>query len=379
MEANPVCRPRELPTEIICFQILPRLPTKLVIQCRHVCKLWYSLPRHPSFLTIHRSFRCSPYTHLLFTTSDDTTAALQHFLSVKLNQEEEGKNNNPITHLFSLKASSYSFLGGTHSINGLIIIADQVNTKPVPVYVYNPCTQEIIKLPNTSRVAECFTHHLGFTASTNEYKVLQVHWSGNWNDGDYNLTSLGFKIFTLGTTSWRHKELHLPFDPQSLHFANKSMCLHGGLHWMHMNKKIIVVFDVGAERFRANVPLPRDCNSGNIVKVGGCVAVYDDKSLVQQDRMLLWILEDYQNHVWVRKTIIFTSSRDKLGYPIPMGTIHTGELLFKPTLRDSGDVWVHLYNIERECFRKSKISLPVKLGLWSLPTSYDESVFSLRS
>ncbi|KAM5567574.1 F-box protein [Rosa sericea] len=376
MEANSVISGELLP-EIICFQILPRLPTKFVIRCRCVCKSWSSLTRNPSFLTVHRSFRCSPSTHLLFTTSDETTTTLQHFHSVKLNQEEGEKNTiNPTTYLFSLPAPSYSFLDGTHIINGLTILADQLNAKTV--YVFNPCTKEIITLPHTSLVAELFTHHLGFSAVTNEYKVLQVHWSGNEDYSNY-VTSLRFKIFTLGTTTWRHIELDFPFDPERLDFAKKSVCLYGGIHWMHMNQKIIVVFDVGAERFRANIPLPRDCNSGNIVEVRGCVAVYDDTSLFQKYMMMLWILEDYQNDVWVKKTIIFTSSWEKLGCPIPLGTIYTGELLLKPTLRDSANVCVHLYNIESDSFWKCKISLPVKIGLWSLLTSYDESVISLRS
>ncbi|XP_004298320.1 PREDICTED: F-box protein At5g62510-like [Fragaria vesca subsp. vesca] len=371
----------ELPTELICFQILSRLPTKLVVRCRCVCKSWSDLTRHPSFLAFHRSFRCSSFTHLLFTTSSETTTAPQHFYSCKLNQEG-GNNNiiNPTKHLFSLPAPAFSFLAGTHSLNGLTILADEyINEKPV--YVFNPCTEEIITLTDTNFVADLSTHHLGFSAVTNEYKVLQVHWSGSSDGEDQEkyVTSLMFKIFTLGTTSWRHIELNFPFDPRRLGFAKKSVCLHGGIHWMHMNQKIIVVFDVAAERFRANVPLPGDFDSGDIVEAGGCVAVYGDKSLIQQDIMLMWILEDYENHVWVKKTIIFPSGWETLRCPIPVGTIHTGELLLKPTIRDSDDICVHLYNMESDSFRKCKIGLPVKYGLWSLLTSYDESVIFLRS
>ncbi|CAB4264913.1 unnamed protein product [Prunus armeniaca] len=64
-----------------------------------------------------------------------------------------------------------------------------------------------------------------------------------------------------------------------------------------------------------------------MVKVGGCVGVFADMSW-KHDKILLWILKDYQNIVWVKETISLASEREDLGYQRyieALGTIHTGE------------------------------------------------------
>ncbi|XP_040374693.1 carboxymethylenebutenolidase homolog [Rosa chinensis] len=43
--------------------------------------------------------------------------------------------------------------------------------------------------------------------------------------------------------------------------------------------------------------------------------------------MALWILKDYQNQEWVKRSINFPDQCSQLGWPLPACSIHTGELL----------------------------------------------------
>ncbi|TQD90885.1 hypothetical protein C1H46_023564 [Malus baccata] len=85
----------EIPTDIICLQILPRLPSKSLMRFKCVCKSWSSLIRNPSFADIHQSFHRNKLTNLLLTTWDKATRQ-QHFLSVQINQDG---SSTPTIHL----------------------------------------------------------------------------------------------------------------------------------------------------------------------------------------------------------------------------------------------------------------------------------------
>ncbi|BBN68845.1 CCCH-type zinc fingerfamily protein with RNA-binding domain [Prunus dulcis] len=96
-------------------------------------------------------------------------------------------------------------------------------------------------------------------------------------------------------------------------------------------KKNIVVFDVGEESFSV-VPLSEDCaqdlvdydaNFPSIVEVGGCVAVFVANRW-EHNKIILWILKDYQNLVWVKETITIGEIPKKTICGEVLGTIHTG-------------------------------------------------------
>ncbi|KAK9911260.1 hypothetical protein M0R45_035181 [Rubus argutus] len=62
-----------LPSEIILFQILPRLPAKSLMRLKCVCKSWSSHIREPFFVRAHRNIHHSQNnhtTHLLLTDGD---------------------------------------------------------------------------------------------------------------------------------------------------------------------------------------------------------------------------------------------------------------------------------------------------------------------
>ncbi|CAL8994833.1 unnamed protein product, partial [Prunus brigantina] len=100
--------------------------------------------------------------------------------------------------------------------------------------------------------------------------------------------------------------------------------------------------------------------SAVVVEVGGCLGVFVDKSW-KQDKIVLWILKDYQNHVWVKETINLMSKDTRyLGrgcYVRFLGTIHTGELALVHYVLgcspgyDDDVPKLHLYDMKTKRFR----------------------------
>nr|XP_011462744.1 PREDICTED: F-box protein At3g07870-like [Fragaria vesca subsp. vesca] len=257
----------ELSTEIQSSEILPRLPAESLMRFRQVCKSWCSLICEPSFVKAH--YRHFPlrqdHTHLFLTTSSGNSEPCQHFFSLQINRK--GQLTLP-THILTLPASNFSFFRGTHSVNGLILLSEPCSQSE-HAHIVNPCTREVITLPRAS-TCDKVVHRLGFSELTNEYKVLQVHKIVHETG-----TKLKLKIFSLGSTSlWRDLDLdHLPFNPKSLNFSRRSVWLRGGIHWMHEDENVIVVFDFRDERFRV-IPFP--IHAGNypsleLIEVNGYI------------------------------------------------------------------------------------------------------------
>ncbi|XP_050109667.1 F-box protein At4g19940-like [Malus sylvestris] len=396
----------ELPSEIIWFQILPRVPSKSLMRFKCVCKSWSSLVRNPSFVDAHQSFHRNKLTHLLLTTWDRATRQ-QHFLSAQINQDG---TPTPAIHLLNLPMGSDHRLYNAQSTNGLVCLYLSNNLSrhhtlaylDPPNFIFNPCTRESIILPHASP-AYCTSHvtyHFGFSPLTNEYKVLQVQTFRPHDSIPTDMTFM-FKIFKLGTSLWRRLEIDrndLPFEPLKCPFAVQSVCINGAMHWMHLKENVVVVFDIGDEKFRV-IPLPQDYVSfihrigypmgdamRNVVEVGGCLALIGDKKLVRsQNMMALWILKDYENQVWIREAITFPLRWRALGCPVPLRTIHNGELLLQSIelhVHEAPDhVRVHVYNMESNSFRGSEIGLPwafLNDARLKLVVCYDDNIVPLR-
>ncbi|XP_068339097.1 putative F-box protein At5g52610 [Pyrus communis] len=384
----------ELPSQVTCFEILPRLPSKSLMRFRCVCKSWSSLTRNPSFVSAHQNLGCNKHTHLLLTASDKTTKQ-QHFFSLQINQQE---SLTPAAHLLTLQTppTENERLYTAQCMNGLACLYLSNTSAPKqtdpnhPVRIFNPCTRESLSLPHTSP-ASCtahVTHHFGYSPLTNEYKVLQVQ---------KLIPALGdvhfmFKVFKMGASLWRHIEVDLndiSFDPLNFPFHRRSVCVNGAIHWMHGTPNPIVVFDNEDEKFRV-IPLPEDYTCfthlvsypvGNIVGVGGYLGLIGDRSMMKNEAMGLWILKDYENLNWVKEIIVFPRWAVS-GYAVPFCSIHTDERLLQSSglsRQNPACMKVILYNMKNESLRRSDIVFPDKWAYltrtrFKLLTSYEESI-----
>ncbi|CAB4313169.1 unnamed protein product [Prunus armeniaca] len=203
-----------------------------------------------------------------------------------------------------------------------------------------------------------------------------------------------FKIFKLGTSSWRNIEVDLndlPSGPLKCPFDLRSVCVNGVIHWLHATQNVILVFDIVEEKFRA-IPLPKDYNCflhlvSYIIGVDGCLLLVGDEQLMGQELMGLWVFRDYQNQLWLKEAITFPFVWREVGYPVPCCTIHTGELLFQSSgLSRHHPAYMreHLYNMKTANFRAiDEIVLPpgstfLKDNALKLLATYEDTIVPLR-
>ena len=145
---------------------------------------------------------------------------------------------------------------------------------------------------------------------------------------------------------------------------------------MHADENAIVVFDFRDEKFRViqypnPIPRPEDIRSRSsleLIEVNGHVAVC---MMGYNKHMRLWILQDYVNNIWDHTKVIgFCSSWEELGCPVPLGTIHTGDLV----LTDSAGN-VYLNNMKDDIWgHRHSNCLPNRTGVTRLLTSYDKTI-----
>lgn len=301
--AKEACLP-ELPSGIT-LDILSRLPVKTIGKFRCVSKLWLSYLTDPYFFQLHRSqsrkkllsLSClikPPNNHLgevdatinIFT-GDDKIRFINFFTKkIKLDQVEE--DYNKIRLLTS---------------NGLLCLAF-VNH----IYICNPSTQELFKLPDPS--PSSISIGFGYLSSTQEYKVVRLF--------DEKKGKRRCEIFTISTSSsssWRVVEQVCPHSTtETPIFAN------GSLHWKvnsrDANDARILSFDLEAEKFWV---VPPPCCVSEISHPIFTLVEFRDNHLwlgmhSAAERMLeFWVLKDWENYVWVNEYSI-DLSHDMDGY-----------------------------------------------------------------
>jgi F-box interacting protein len=339
-------------------------------------RYWHSLTRRHSFSHRHLSTSTSD-PHLLFSAYKIDSGE-QHFFSVPVLPE---LSLGPATPLLTLQTDPLG-LTSSQCLNGLFCFyhAEYPSYFGAPILVYNPATQETINIPLDRPInagADTTWNiktHFGFDPSTNVHKVLRIRLTEAVPESAPRVFKMEFNVFTLGkeTDSWREIDPKLPFDSAKFGSGERSVCLNGAMHWMHRYGDSIVAFDVRDERFTL-IPLPDEYTEGEnaselvrperLVEVGGCLAVIisegknglETKHLAEVQMLELWVLKDYDNHVWVKESIRLPFRWDESGRPVPFGSLPTGELLMKPLSLYKSPAWVLFYNREEKYFKKVDI------------------------
>lgn len=150
-----------LPSDIILFEIFPRLPAKSLMRFRCVCKSWSSLIRHPLFVRIHQNLqtaRSRHNYHLLLRPWNSS----ELMLSAQLNLEEMSISTTSSFTISTSRHERFSLL----SINGLVCIYNRHDHYfPHKLVIFNLCTQDSITLPHdlTSTGASCFRYQASFS------------------------------------------------------------------------------------------------------------------------------------------------------------------------------------------------------------------------
>ncbi|XP_043693194.1 F-box protein CPR1-like [Telopea speciosissima] len=236
---------KNLPEDLIA-DILSRLPVKSLLRFRCVSKPWCALITDPAFVKMHlnRSLATNSNLNLILINSSF------NLYSVDLDAWEQ---QAAVKLHLPLKSPNYKakIVG---SCNGLLCISYSDDD----IFLWNPSTRRHQKLPITpiefpfDNRLRYIVYGFGYDSTSDDYKLVRV--VRFFGDHHYpGLTSHSeVKIYSLRTNSWRRigdLPIHLRYIYNAGNFANSA------LHWVGINSKFIVSFDLKDEEFR-EVPLP---------------------------------------------------------------------------------------------------------------------------
>ncbi|KAK7253115.1 hypothetical protein RIF29_37554 [Crotalaria pallida] len=248
-----------IPTEMVA-QILFHLPPKNVVSMTAVCKAWYALITHPSF--VHRYLLHHSNPDLLLLKYRDPNHPNQPEFIFPLCYDLSPRNPNPNPN------PNPPFSNLVSACNGLLCFK---NTNYQRV-ICNPVVRRFIRLPEVSydqplhpSVVSCGLsdrripsmkdfHALGFDSSNSDYKLIRLAW---FSESKYRQNAQIFhwvEVYSVATGVWRYLP---PFLEAS--YTDMAMA-----HWLAFREGegnddlggyFILSFDFHSETF-AEIPLP---------------------------------------------------------------------------------------------------------------------------
>ncbi|KAL5728737.1 hypothetical protein ACHQM5_001785 [Ranunculus cassubicifolius] len=299
----------KIPHEIVCQEILSRLPVTTIIRFWSVSKLWYSLRYDHNFIKRHisRSVGSSKVIILSSEKSDRDHSVLSFYLLD--NNMEGNKAKTEILFSTPVYKDYYEMLP---PCDGLVCFSSSFKKD---IYVLNPSTRELIELPNVDNpgdlvaMSPCKLIGFGFDKTRGKYKVMCA-FHGILPD------SKCF-IYELGPVNGRWRRINdLPYRIR----LSEHAYLNGTMHWLipHKFQRIvegILSFNLEDEKFQV-ISLP-SCNTWESTYMkfpsrrsvvylrtfGGYL--YLITTLIETDlRSCLldfWRLKDYEKCAWVHE------------------------------------------------------------------------------
>ncbi|CAL5338698.1 unnamed protein product [Camellia sinensis] len=330
-----------LPLELVFSEIFTRLPVKSLFRFKLVSKSILSLTRNdPSFFNLHLSRSKTRLAATTLLISVFCGGKWREILSAELDGGGRRRRGR-VTQLFTMpKVDHTHYRTLSYDVNGLLCLSSDPLFNICP-YVCNPTTQQFVKLPPIEdRANQIISYFLGFDPSSSKFKVLNFHLY-NYSVIAYDYPGIAYRVFTLGGSSWRTIHPSFPFEEICDWFikSGRSVRLNGTIHWFVKAKNAIVAFDLKDENFFV-IPAP-NCvvmpeskseseSEAVLVQVNGVLAVIHYKRDGSNKTMEMWVLEDYQRHVWINHVITIDFSSHNYKYFCPIGSIPTGEILLVP-------------------------------------------------
>ncbi|KAM5569180.1 F-box protein [Rosa sericea] len=364
------CRIRQLPTALV-MEILSRLTPNTLINCRCVCKSWLFVISHPHFNRLLHSR--SPIGILIQTFPHPIRwkGRILEFTQIvecaapDLQLEKLSFRPKVSIPLIGDKEGFITKYGLLNSCNGLLCLSGPKRNDTL--YVCNPILGEFITTPPLKNGIDYLAFNgLGFSAATNEYKVLKT------------CQATQAQIYTIGTGVWRDIG-QAPFGNVRFPF---NAFLHGALHWATQywsGYEFMHSFNFETEKFQT-IPPPSHFAPKRKLKervtlgvLGGCLllcAFEDDRS-----KFDMWVMKDYGvQESWTKFLVIEnlspTRSLTRADYE-PIMFLSNGEILMS-----YGASAVVCYNPETKSFKETSIG-PIGLGF--VTTAYSPSFVSLNN
>ncbi|XP_076918324.1 putative F-box protein At1g47790 [Bidens hawaiensis] len=291
----------------------------------------------PSFTKLHLTHAT---TSLFIPTTNSHTGKL-FFLSAT-------GSSLALTHLMTLGNMRYNHVNRTEHLNGLIFITTECGhcLNDYQAIVVNPSTRKIFELPYRNQLCKFF---FGFDESRYEHKILKML-------GVESSSTIEVMVLSLSDYTWRKTYVSIDIGPNRYPDDITSVCLNSVVHWLLLRTFELLAFDLRTNKVSV-VKLPLDdmhyslmSNDQSLIKINGCIGVVCSHRVAETNEIDIWILQDYENRVWVKATVILPWPCGATRPSIPFDSLSMGEIIFS-VRKGANVISVPVYNMKTGRFR----------------------------
>ncbi|XP_026448680.1 putative F-box protein At1g60370 [Papaver somniferum] len=273
----------DLLPEDITLDIISRVPTESVLECKLVSKTWRRLIGRPSFSKKHVYYLNHPAANSGNSGFIVFTLFGTNFRYFEYNENQE---STPIERIRRMKFSS-PFHGRAiclGSCNGLICVYE-ISCFDGKSYICNPITREYIMIPEIKRVR--INHEasgFGYVSSTNQYKLVTIISEPG---------CIQVYIYTLGRGNERRNLGKFKVETGAC--WQDGTFVNAALYWWDYQIQSIFTFNLASENFCEQLSPPplSDSDFGAYCKLGvldGCLSFANDKHVNGADCLDVWLL-----------------------------------------------------------------------------------------
>ncbi|OIT22602.1 PREDICTED: F-box protein At1g53790-like [Nicotiana attenuata] len=335
----------------VMMDIFSRLPAKTLCRLRCVCKEWRSLISDPFFKSLHRARSSLKPSLLLLQEKCCSTSTTRVSMS---SVDFDGNHNFDFT--FTLDSHVYFMPSKWELICFL-------SSKGKGFYVCNPSTQELVKLPTSSR-ATLDGIAFGYIEERNEYVLVNnfnVCEVMRWTDG-----------CCLKNHSWKVLDAKYPYT-----LSWFGVLVENTFYWIrygdkHDNIESIISFDLEKEDF-GTVVLPKGTfdvdGLWSLAELKGMLWLFGSPEDIST--MDIWVLKDSKSYMWVKEYTI-----DLAGFNLGDGLINILGHKEGKILMDVDSEGLEWYDMDNKSFKRIDNLRSVE---WKWSVLHIDGFFSLGS
>jgi F-box interacting protein len=351
-----------LPFDLIA-EILCRLPVKLLLQLRCLCKSFNTLISDPKFTKKH--LHISTMRHHLITDSKD----MSYVMSYPLNSIFKPVTTNATRLHLPFKQELYSIVGSCHGILCLVVNEGSV-------ILWNPSIRKFTKLPSLKSPIKVsyIRYGFGYDPLIDNYKVVAVFCYDSGNE----ILEAKTNVYTLGTNSWRMIEGNFPVPKDGL---RKLTYVSGTLNWyVYTDDDLCVVsFDLVNESHRKLLPPNFGGEDRYHVVLG---VLRDCLCITTSSRAFysVWLMKEYGNEKsWIKLFCVSYMEQNPYFYrhSKPIWISKDDQMLMESKSRRKGIMYLVVYSYKSGTSNSPMIgNITSTTREWNTPEVYAESLVS---
>lgn len=264
-----------------------RATAETLVRCASVCKYWYSIISHPTFIETHLNHQKTLDLLIVRTCPIESQKELYSWHCDNVAFTVCGQQPP-----MDIPGKNFYLIAG--SCNGLLCLADGHPAFVDDMFLWNPAIRMWLKLPPqpiTSNPRGQYEQAIGFgfDAASNDYKVIRIihHMI------DFSISTKVF-VYSLSSGNWKTVG-HLAGELEHLSFRQEVQAfINGATHWIAYDKithrYIVLSFHLSDEVFR-RIELPTGSSCFRPIVIEGLLSVVESSRNTK--KCCIWMMKEY--------------------------------------------------------------------------------------